>query len=96
MSGYEVRAELAEYDANVKFDINIEKVPENAECIAGLVLKGLKSPMSVHNLVKNVHHRCRCVRRWCRVKGRVRLTTIFQERRRKWLKASNLKWASNT
>lgn len=44
MSGYEVRKEYADYDANVKFDVHIEKVAENAECIAGQVLKGIKKP----------------------------------------------------
>jgi hydrogenase expression/formation protein HypD len=28
------------YDANKKFDINIEKVDENKDCIAGLVSEG--------------------------------------------------------
>lgn len=44
MSGYQVRPEYAQYDANKKFDINIEKVEENKDCIAGLVLKGIKKP----------------------------------------------------
>ncbi|MEI6410606.1 MAG: hydrogenase formation protein HypD [Bacteroidota bacterium] len=44
MSGYELRPEYAAYDANLKFDVHIEKVPESAECIAGLVLKGIKKP----------------------------------------------------
>ena len=44
MSGYEMRPEYADYDANAKFNVNIEKVPENAECIAGQVLKGIKKP----------------------------------------------------
>jgi hydrogenase expression/formation protein HypD len=44
MSGYEVREELAQYDANKKFNIHIEKAPESPDCIAGLVLKGLKKP----------------------------------------------------
>jgi hydrogenase expression/formation protein HypD len=44
LSGYEVRAEFAAFDANKKFDVNIEKVPESAECIAGQVLKGIKKP----------------------------------------------------
>jgi hydrogenase expression/formation protein HypD len=44
MSGYEVRSEYAAYDANLKFNVNIEKVPESDECIAGLVLKGIKKP----------------------------------------------------
>lgn len=43
-SGYELRPQFAEFDANIKFSINIEKVEENKECIAGLVLKGVKKP----------------------------------------------------
>ena len=43
-SGYEVRAEFAQHDANQKFDIQVEYAPESEECIAGLVLKGIKKP----------------------------------------------------
>ncbi len=43
-SGWEVRPELADFDANRKFSVQIEKVPECADCIAGLVLKGIKKP----------------------------------------------------
>lgn len=44
MSGYEVRAAFAAYDADRKFNVSIEKVSESSECIAGLVLKGIKKP----------------------------------------------------
>ncbi|MEM8893881.1 MAG: hydrogenase formation protein HypD [Bacteroidota bacterium] len=44
MSGYEVRQELEHYDANKRFEVNVKKVPECADCIAGQVLKGLKKP----------------------------------------------------
>jgi hydrogenase expression/formation protein HypD len=44
MSGYEVREAFAAYDADRKFNVSIEKVPESSECIAGLVLKGIKKP----------------------------------------------------
>lgn len=44
MSGYEVRKEFAAYDANLKFAVDIEKAEESDECIAGLVLKGIKKP----------------------------------------------------
>jgi hydrogenase expression/formation protein HypD len=44
LSGYEVRDNLSAYDANKKFKIDIEKAPESPDCIAGLVLKGLKKP----------------------------------------------------
>ncbi len=43
-SGYEVRTAFAQYDARHKFQISLDKAPENAECIAGLVLKGIKKP----------------------------------------------------
>jgi hydrogenase expression/formation protein HypD len=43
-SGWEVREELAAFDANRKFSVNIAKAPECADCIAGLVLKGIKKP----------------------------------------------------
>lgn len=44
-SGLEVRTEYVSFDANLKFNIHIEKVEEPKECIAGLVLKGIKKPM---------------------------------------------------
>lgn len=44
MSGYEVRPQFSAFDANKKFGVNIEKVPESTECIAGQVLKGIKKP----------------------------------------------------
>ncbi|TAE46858.1 MAG: hydrogenase formation protein HypD [Bacteroidetes bacterium] len=43
-SGYEVREAYAAYDSNRKFDMPLEKAPENALCIAGQVLKGIKKP----------------------------------------------------
>lgn len=43
-SGYEVRPQFAAYDANTKFDVQIDKVSESEECIAGQVLKGIKKP----------------------------------------------------
>jgi hydrogenase expression/formation protein HypD len=44
MSGYEVREEYRDFDASKKFSISIEKATESQECIAGLVLKGIKKP----------------------------------------------------
>ena len=43
-SGWAVRPELAAFDADRKFSVSIAKVPECADCIAGLVLKGIKKP----------------------------------------------------
>jgi hydrogenase expression/formation protein HypD len=43
-SGYEVRSEFSNFDANLKFQIDIEEAVENGECIAGQVLKGIKKP----------------------------------------------------
>lgn len=43
-SGWAVRSELADFDADRKFSVSITKVPECPDCIAGLVLKGIKKP----------------------------------------------------
>lgn len=43
-SGYNVREDLAAFDADRKFAVDIPYVPESEECIAGLVLKGIKKP----------------------------------------------------
>lgn len=44
-SGYQLKAEFSAYDANKKFAVkSINKTEENRECIAGLVLKGIKKP----------------------------------------------------
>lgn len=53
MSGWEVRPEFADFDANRKFNINIAKAPECADCIAGLVLKGIKKPFECSQFAKN-------------------------------------------
>lgn len=43
-SGYEVRKELEAYNANVKFNIQLEKAEESPDCIAGEILRGIKKP----------------------------------------------------
>ncbi|KPM49738.1 hydrogenase formation protein HypD [Jiulongibacter sediminis] len=43
-SGWNIRTELEAYNADIKFNVNILKVPECADCIAGQVLKGIKKP----------------------------------------------------
>lgn len=43
-SGYEIKTALEEFDANKKYQINIHKAQECAECIAGEILRGLKKP----------------------------------------------------
>jgi len=44
MSGYELRPAYRQYDANIKFAIDLTPAKECAECIAGQVLKGIKKP----------------------------------------------------
>lgn len=44
MSGYRVKESFCEYDADKKFNIDIEEAPENPECIAGDIMKGIKKP----------------------------------------------------
>ncbi len=43
-SGYEIRENYAEFDARKKFNLKLKDIPENENCIAGEVLKGLKKP----------------------------------------------------
>ena len=48
-SGYEVKAEYVDFDAKKKFNVNIPEVPENEECIAGAIMKGIKKPFECPN-----------------------------------------------
>lgn len=52
-SGYEVKQALEMYDANKKFSMNISKAIECPDCIAGLVLKGIKKPFECSQFGKN-------------------------------------------
>ncbi|MEL6557427.1 MAG: hydrogenase formation protein HypD [Bacteroidota bacterium] len=44
-SGYKVRENFREFDANEKYSIWTVDTPEHAECIAGDIMKGLKKPV---------------------------------------------------
>ncbi len=44
MSGYAVKEAYQAYDAMKKFDINIEEVEENQDCLAGDIMKGIIKP----------------------------------------------------
>lgn len=48
-SGYQVRPKYVDFDARIKFDVNIPEVPENEECIAGDIMKGIKKPFECPN-----------------------------------------------
>lgn len=52
MSGYRVKQSFQEYDADKKFNIDIEEAPENPECIAGDIMKGIKKPFDCPNFGK--------------------------------------------
>ena len=43
-SGYVIKDVYRKYDAEAKFNISYIKVPENADCIAGEILRGIKKP----------------------------------------------------
>jgi len=43
-SGWHLKETYKAFDANKKFSIHIEEVPENEQCIAGEVMKGIKKP----------------------------------------------------
>ncbi|MEO0338568.1 MAG: hydrogenase formation protein HypD [Bacteroidota bacterium] len=51
-SGYEVKGQYATFDAKSKFQINIPEAPENEECIAGAIMKGIKKPFECPNFGK--------------------------------------------
>jgi hydrogenase expression/formation protein HypD len=44
MSGYGLRPELSDHDAEVRFGVSDYHVDEDAACISGLVLRGVKKP----------------------------------------------------
>ena len=44
LSGYKLKKDYCDFDAERKFGISHIKVPENPNCIAGEILKGLKKP----------------------------------------------------
>jgi hydrogenase expression/formation protein HypD len=43
-SGYKLKDEYINYDAEIKFEVKLDLVEENSICIAGEVLKGIKKP----------------------------------------------------
>jgi hydrogenase expression/formation protein HypD len=43
-SGYVIKEAYRKYDAEAKFNISHIKVPENPNCIAGEILRGIKKP----------------------------------------------------
>jgi hydrogenase expression/formation protein HypD len=43
-SGYRLRDDLADYDAERRFDIEAVTAEESPDCIAGLILQGLRKP----------------------------------------------------
>ena len=43
-SGYVIKEAYRKYDAEAKFNISHIKVPENPDCIAGEILRGIKKP----------------------------------------------------
>lgn len=49
MSGYEAKEKYAAFDAKRKFNVDIAEAPENAECIAGEIMKGIKKPFDCPN-----------------------------------------------
>ena len=48
-SGYEVKEKYVDFDARKKFSVNIAEAPENEECIAGDIMKGIKKPFECSN-----------------------------------------------
>lgn len=51
-SGYELRDDYSQYDANKKFNVSIPKAEENKKCIAGEILRGIKKPHQCSQFAK--------------------------------------------
>jgi hydrogenase expression/formation protein HypD len=57
-SGYRLREEYSDFDAEKIFKLEDMKIEESADCIAGLVLQGIKKPFecaAFGNLCKPEH-----------------------------------------
>ena len=52
MSGYAVKEKYADFDAVKKYNVMIEEVEENPECIAGEIMKGIKKPFECEHFGK--------------------------------------------
>ena len=48
-SGYVVKPQFLEYDAKLKFDVDISEAEEEETCIAGDIMKGIKKPFECPN-----------------------------------------------
>lgn len=48
-SGYEVNGDYKQYNARLKFNLQLPQVIEDKECISGEIMKGLKKPMACPN-----------------------------------------------
>jgi hydrogenase expression/formation protein HypD len=53
MSGFQIRNNYSDFDARKKFNLKENEVPENGECIAGQILKGIKKPFECPNFGKS-------------------------------------------
>lgn len=51
-SGYVIKSAYQKYDAEIKFNIQHIKAPENANCIAGEILRGIKKPSECNQFGK--------------------------------------------
>ncbi len=54
-SGYEVNEKYKQYNARLKFNLNLPIAEENKECISGDIMKGLLKPMQCPNF----GHKCK-------------------------------------
>jgi len=53
LSGYRLKKEFKDFDAELKFGISNIVVPENSDCIAGDILKGIKKPFECSQFGNN-------------------------------------------
>ena len=77
-SGYKLRYEFRDHDADRIFDTKEIDTKEPEICISGLVLKGVKKPHDCPAFGKAMHSRdIRWARPWFRPKARARRITLY-------------------
>ena len=77
LSGWRLRDEFADFDAEKRFDVGEINTKESPLCITGQVLQGRKKPMNAPPSAKNARPDIRSARRWFPAKARARRIIVI-------------------
>ena len=75
-SGYKLRPEYRDYDAERLFEVDHLETQESSVCISGQILRGLKKPHECPAFGKECTPQSRSGPRWSRPRGRARPITL--------------------